>query len=47
MGDACSTCGRDEKCIESFIGEREGKRLLGRRSRRWEYNIRMNLREIK
>jgi hypothetical protein len=40
MGGACSTNGKDEKCIS------EGKRPLGRSSRRWETNIRMNLREI-
>jgi hypothetical protein len=25
MGGACSTCGRQEKCIEVFSGEPEGK----------------------
>jgi hypothetical protein len=29
-----------------LIGKRERKRLLGKRVRRWEGNIRMNLREI-
>jgi hypothetical protein len=30
-----------------FVGKPEGKRLLGRPRRRWEDNIRMNLREIR
>jgi len=29
-----------------LFGKHEGKRTLGRRRSRWEYNIRMNLREI-
>jgi len=29
-----------------FVGKSEGKRLLGRPRRRWELNIKMNLREI-
>jgi hypothetical protein len=28
------------------VGKSEGKRSLGRRSRGWEYNIKMDLREI-
>jgi hypothetical protein len=29
-----------------LVGKPEGKRQLGRPRRRWEYNIRMDLREI-
>jgi len=29
-----------------MVGKSKGKRSLGRRKRRWEYNIRMNFREI-
>ena len=29
-----------------LVGKREGKRLLGRPRRRWEDNIKMNLREV-
>jgi hypothetical protein len=29
-----------------FVGKPEGKRSLGRPRPRWEYNIRMDLREI-
>jgi hypothetical protein len=29
-----------------FVGKSEGKRPLGRPRRRWEYNIKMHLREI-
>jgi hypothetical protein len=29
-----------------LVGRREGKRLLGRSRRRWEDNIKMDLREI-
>jgi hypothetical protein len=30
-----------------LVGRPEGKRLLGRPRRRWEYNIKMDLREIR
>jgi len=29
-----------------LVGKPEGKRLLGRPRRRWEYNIKMDLREV-
>jgi hypothetical protein len=29
-----------------FVGRPEGKRSLGRARRRWEYNMKMDLREI-
>jgi hypothetical protein len=46
MGGACSTHGRDEKCIQYFGGKPEGKRL-GRPRCTWEDNIRMELRELR
>jgi hypothetical protein len=40
--------GRKEKCIGLYIlvGKAEGKRLLGRSSRRCEDNIKMDVKEI-
>jgi hypothetical protein len=32
--------------MKIFVGQPEGKRSLGRTMRRWEDNIKMNLREI-
>jgi hypothetical protein len=46
MGEACSSHGGEE-CIWDFGGKPEGKRQLGRPRRRWEDNIRMDLREIR
>jgi len=45
VGGACSTHGRIEKCIKILVGKTEGKGPLWRFRRRWEYNIRMYLRE--
>jgi len=45
MSGTCSRRGRVEKCIQHCIRELEGKRTLGRPRRRWESNIRMDLRE--
>jgi hypothetical protein len=38
--------GGEERCIESFDGEPEGKRPLGRPRRRWEGNINIDLQEV-
>jgi hypothetical protein len=38
--------GEEEKCIKGFVGELERKNQLGRHRRRWEDNIRMDLREL-
>jgi hypothetical protein len=35
----------EERCIQSFDGKPEAKRPLGRSTRRWEYNIKTNLKE--
>jgi hypothetical protein len=37
--------GEDRKVHKVLVGKPEGKRLLGRPSRRWENEIRMNLGE--
>jgi hypothetical protein len=44
VGRACGTHGRGEKIV--LVGRPEGKRPLGRPRRRWEEDIRMDLREI-
>ena len=38
--------GGEERCIQGFGGEPEGKRALGRPRRRWEDNIKMDLQEV-
>jgi hypothetical protein len=39
--------GRDEKCIQNFLGGKpEGKRPLRRRKLRWEDNIRVDIRKL-
>ena len=46
MGGACSTYGERQGVYRALVGKREGKRLLGRPSRRWEDNIKMDLQEV-
>jgi hypothetical protein len=46
MGWECSTNGEKRNAYRSLVGKPEGKRPLGRPRRRWEDNIRMDLREI-
>jgi len=46
MGVARSTYGREERCIQSYGGEPEGKRPLGRPRRRWKYYSKMDLQEV-
>jgi hypothetical protein len=45
MGRACSTNGEKRNAYRILVGKPEGKRPLGRPRRRWEDNIRMDLRE--
>jgi len=45
MGKTCGTHWRDEKCIPYFGWQPEGKRPLRRPRRRWEDDIRMDLKE--
>jgi len=46
MGGACSAYGGEERCVQGFGGEPEGKRPVGRPRRRWEDNIMMDLQEV-
>ena len=46
MGGACSAYGGEERGIQGFGGENWGKRPLGRRRRRWEDNIKMDLQKV-
>jgi hypothetical protein len=40
------THGRGERCLEDFGWETRREETLGRPSHRWEYNIKLDLREI-
>ena len=47
MGGACGAYGGGERCAHRvLVGKPEGKRPLGRPRRRWEDNIKMDLREV-
>jgi hypothetical protein len=46
MGGACSTYGESRGVYRVLVGKPEGKRLLGRPSRRCEDNIKMDLQEV-
>jgi hypothetical protein len=46
MDRACSTHGAKMNVYRILVGEKGGKRQLGRRRRRWEFNIKMDLKEI-
>jgi hypothetical protein len=39
MGGACGTYGKEERCVQDFGWEPEGKRPLGRQRCRYEINI--------
>ena len=43
---SCSQNGESRNAFKMLTGKPTGKRLLGRRRRRWEDNIRMDLEEI-
>jgi len=43
MGGLCSTHVKDESAYKILIGKSEGKRPCPRPKRRWENNIRMDL----
>ena len=43
MGRGMWHAGEEETCMQEFVGEPEGKRLLERPRRRWEDNIKMDL----
>jgi hypothetical protein len=46
MDRTCSTSGKKRNAYRLFVGKPEGKRPLGRPTRRWVDNIKMDLREI-
>ena len=46
MGRACRACRGEERRIQDFGGEHEGKRAPGRPRRRWENNTKMDLLEV-
>jgi hypothetical protein len=43
---SCSTNGRNKNACNLLAGKTERKRLVGRAERRWENNIKMDLKEI-
>ena len=45
MGGTCSAYGGEERRIQGFGGEPEGKRPTGRHRVRWEDNIKMDFRK--
>ena len=46
MSGACVTYGEGRGVHRVLVGKPEGKRPLGRPRRRWEDNIKMDLREV-
>jgi hypothetical protein len=46
MGRPCSANGADRNASKILVGKLEGRRSLGRPSRKCEDNIKMDLREI-
>jgi hypothetical protein len=46
VGWTCGTHGEERGAYRVLVGRPEGKRPLGRPRRRWEDNIKMDLREI-
>jgi hypothetical protein len=46
MGVTCSSDGKGRGMYRVLVGKPEGKRLLRRPERRWEYNIKIYLQEV-
>jgi hypothetical protein len=46
MGRACNTHGEKRNAYRILVGKPEEKRPLGKPRRRWEYNFKMDVREI-
>jgi len=47
MGGECSTYGERRGVCRVLVGKPEGKRPLGTPRRRWEDNIKVDLREVR
>ena len=45
MGRACSTCGMRESVYRVLVGKPEKTRPLGKPKRRWEDNIKIDLKK--
>jgi hypothetical protein len=46
IGGVCGAYGRGERCAQGVGGEARGKEQLGRPRRKWEDNIKMDLKEV-
>jgi hypothetical protein len=46
MGRTCGTYGEGIGAYRALVGKPEGRRPLGRPRRRWEDNIKIDLREV-
>ena len=46
MGRVCGTYGGRRRAYRMLVGKTEGKRALGRPSRRWEDNRQMDFQEV-
>ena len=46
MDEECSTYGEGRELYRVLVGKPEGKRPLGRDTRRWEDNIEIGLQEV-
>jgi hypothetical protein len=46
MGGTCSPDGEKRGVHRSLVGKPEGKRPLGRHSRRWEDNVKIDFQEV-
>ena len=46
MSRTCSAYGKNRGLYRVLVGKPEGKRPLGRPRRRWEDNIKMDLKEV-
>jgi hypothetical protein len=47
MGEACNTYGERRGEYTVLAGKPEGKRPLGRHRHRWEFNMNLDLQEVK
>jgi hypothetical protein len=46
MGRTCGTYGERRGAYRTLVGKRDGRRPLGRPRRRWEDNIKTDIREV-